>query len=100
MKTGAHALLGLPVCADGVRLGTVGAAWIDRSGIVLGMEVTSAWSSVTHYLPYATASVRDGTVSTSSLTVLAAGPTSFFAEQGATRVSATEALGFATAGCG
>jgi uncharacterized Ntn-hydrolase superfamily protein len=96
----AGALLGLPVCADGVRLGTVGAVWVDRDGAALGMEVTSAWSAVTHYLPYGAASVRDGAVRTSSLTILAAGPTSFFAEHGARRVAATEAVGFATVGCG
>jgi hypothetical protein len=64
------------------------------------MEVESAWSTVTHYLPYATASVHDGTVTTTSLTVLASGPTSFFAEHGARRVAATEAVGFATVAFG
>jgi hypothetical protein len=89
-------LLGLPVRADGVRLGTVAAVWVDARDDVLGMEVRSAWSKDSHYLPYATASVREGAVHTSSLTVLGAGPTAFFAQQGARRV-ANEAVGLATA---
>jgi hypothetical protein len=96
----ARVLLGLPVRADGVRLGTVGAVWVDDGDGVLGMEVESAWSGATHYLPYATASIHDGTVTTSSLTVLESGSTSFFAEQGARRVPATEAVGFATVAVG
>jgi hypothetical protein len=96
----ARALLGLPVWADGVRLGTVGAVWVDTREAILGMEVTSTWSSAPNYVPYATASVRDGTVSTSSLTVLGVGPTTFFAEQGARRVAGTQARGFATARLG
>jgi hypothetical protein len=91
----ARALLGLPVCADGVRLGTVGAVWVDGSDAVLGIEVNGTWNSATHYLPYAASRVIDGTVSTSSLAVLASGPTSFFAEHGAKRVVATERVGFA-----
>jgi hypothetical protein len=90
----AGALLGLPVCADGVRLGTVGAVWVDGSDGVLGIEVNGTWNSATHYLPFAASRVIDGTVSTSSLAVLASGPTSFFAEQGAKRVAATETVGF------
>jgi hypothetical protein len=94
-------LLGLSVRVDGVRLGTVGAVWVDTQNVVLGMEVRSAWSNDVHYLPYATAGVRDGAVHASSLTVLATGPTTFFAEQGARRVAAaTEAVGFAAAGPG
>ncbi len=100
MTIDARGLLGLPVCADGVRLGTVGAVWGDRSDAVLGMEVESAWSPATHYLPFATASVHDGTVTTSSLTVLAAGPTRFFVEHGARRVAGNEAVGFATVAFG
>ena len=83
----ARELLGLPVRADGVRLGTVGAVWVDARDEVLGMEVRSVWSKDIHYLPYATASVREGAVHTSSLTVLRAGPTAFFADQGARRVA-------------
>ena len=97
MTIEARALLGLPVCADGVRLGTVGAVWVDGSDGVLGIEVNGAWNSATHYLPYAASRVIDGTVSTSSLAVLASGPTSFFAEHGAKRVTATETVGFANA---
>lgn len=96
----ARELLGLSVRVDGVRLGTVGAVWVDTRDEVLGMEVRSAWSSDVHYLPYATAGVRDGAVHTSSLTVLGTGPTTFFAEQGARRVAVTEAVGLATAGVG
>ena len=92
----ARELLGLSVRADGVRLGTVGAVWVDARDEVLGMEVRSAWSKDIHYLPYATASVREGAVHTSSLTVLGAGPTAFFTEQGARRI-ANEAVGLATA---
>jgi hypothetical protein len=94
----ARELLGLSVRVDGVRLGTVGAVWVDTRNEVLGMEVRSAWSNDVHYLPYATAGVRDGAVHASSLTVLATGPTTFFAEQGARRVAvATESVGLATA---
>jgi hypothetical protein len=97
----ARELLGLSVRVDGVRLGTVGAVWVDTQNAVLGMEVRSAWSNDVHYLPYSTAGVRDGAVHASSLTVLRAGPTTFFAEQGARRVAAaTEAIGLATAGPG
>jgi len=96
----ARELLGLSVQADGVRLGTVGAVWVGAQDEVLGMEVRSAWSKDTHYLPYATVSVRDGAVNTSSLTVLGTGPTTFFAEQGARRVALSEAVGLATAGIG
>ncbi len=64
--------LGLSVRADGVRLGTVGAVWVDARDEVLGMEVRSA------------------------LSVLRAGPTAFFAEQDARRI-ANEAVGLATA---
>jgi hypothetical protein len=85
------------VCADGVRLGTVGAVWVDGSDGVLGIEVNGTWNSATHYLPYAASRVIDGTVSTSSLAVLASGPTSFFAEHGAKRLATTETVGFANA---
>ena len=96
----ARELLGLSVCADGVRLGTVGAVWVDTRDEVLGLEVRSAWSKDIHYLPYATVSVREGAVNTSSLTVLGTGPTTFFAEQGARRFAASETVGLATAGMG
>jgi hypothetical protein len=96
----ARDLLGLSVRADGVRLGTVGAVWVDSRDEVLGLEVRSAWNKDTHYLPYATVSVRDGAVNTSSLTVLGTGPTTFFAEQGARRVALSEAVGLATTGIG
>jgi len=97
----ARELLGLSVRADGVCLGTVGAVWVDVRDDVLGMEVRSDGSNDVHYLPYATAGVGDGAVHTSSLTVLGAGPTTFFAEHGARRVAAaTEAIGLATAGPG
>ena len=100
MTIEARALLGLPVCADGVRLGTVGAVWVDGSDGVLGIEVNGTWNSATHYLPYAASRVIDGTVSTSSLAVLASGPTSFFAEHGAKRLATTETVGFARQECG
>lgn len=93
-------LLGLSVCADGVRLGTVGAVWVDARDEVLGLEIRSARSRDVHYLPHATASVLDGAVHTSSLTVLGAGPTTFFAEHGARRVAAVEAVGLTTTGLG
>lgn len=96
----ARELLGLSVHADGVRLGTIGAVWVDARDEVLGMEVRSAWSKDIHYLPYATVSVRDGAVHTTPLTVLRAGPTTFFAEQGARRVAVAEAVGLAAAGLG
>lgn len=96
----ARGLLGLSVRADGVRLGTVGAVWVGAQDEILGMEVRSAWSKDTHYLPYATVSVLDGAVNTSSLTVLGTGPTTFFADQGARRVAAAEAVGLVTAGPG
>ncbi len=93
----ARGLLGLSVRADGVRLGTVGAVWVDAQDEVLGLEVRSTWNDGTHYLPYATVSVRDGAVNTGSLTVLGTGPTTFFAEQGARRVAVSEAVGLARA---
>jgi len=96
----ARDLLGLSVRADGVRLGTVGAVWFDARDDVLGLEVWSAWSKDIHYLPYATVSVREGAVNTSSLTVLGTGPTTFFTEQGARRFTVTEAVGLARAGIG
>ena len=96
----ARELLGLSVCADGVRLGTIGAVWVNARDEVLGMEVRSGRSKDIHYLPYATVSVRDGAVNTSSLTVLGAGPTTFFAEQGARRIPVADAVGLATAGLG
>ena len=96
----ARELLGLSVRVDGVRLGTVGAVWVDTQNEVLGMEVRSAWSKDIDYLPYATASVRDGAVHTSSLTVLETGPTTFFVEQGARRVAAAQTVGLVTAGLG
>ena len=96
----ARDLLGLSVRADGVRLGTVGAVWVDARDDVLGLEVWSAWSKDIHYLPYATVSVREGAVNTSSLTVLGTGPTTFFTAQGARRFTVTEAVGLARAGIG
>ena len=96
----ARELLGLSVRADGVRLGTVGAVWVDAQDEILGMEVRSAWSKDTHYLPYATVSVRDGAVNTSSLTVLGTDPTTFFTDQGARRVAVDEAVGLATVSLG
>lgn len=90
----ARALLGLDVCADGVRLGTVGAVWVDAADAVLGFEVTSAWNGTTQYLPFAAAKLRDSVVRASSLAFLGSGPTSFFVENGARRVAATEAVGF------
>ena len=96
----ARELLGRSVRADGVCLGTVGAVWVDVRDDVLGMEVRSAWSKDIHDLPYATVSVRDGAVRTSSLTVLGTGPTTFFVDQGARRVAAAEAVGLVTAGTG
>ena len=96
----ARELLGLSVRADGVRLGTVGAVWVDTRDDVLGLEVQSAWSKDIHYLPYATVSVREGTVNTNSLTVLGTGPTTFFAEQGARRFASSETVGLAAAGMG
>lgn len=96
----ARELLGLSVRADHVRLGTVGAVWVDARDEILGMEVRGAWSKDVHYVPYATVGVRDGGVHTSSLTVLGTGPTTFFAEHGARRVAAAEAVGFATSGLG
>ena len=89
----ARPLLGLPVYADGVRLGTVGAAWIDPSGVVLGLEVTSAWTATRSYVPFPAAIVDDGAVRTSSLAILGVGPITFFAEQGARRVAVGDALG-------
>jgi len=96
----ARELLGLSVRADGVRLGTVGAVWVDTRDDVLGLEVRSARSKDIHYLPYATVSVRKGAVNTSSLTVLGTGPTTFFAKQGARRFAVSETVGLATAGMG
>ena len=97
----ARKLLGLPVRVEGVRLGTVGAVWVDTRDEVLGMEERSAWSGDVHYLPYATACVRADGVHTSSLTVLGTGPTTFFADQGARRVAAApEPVGLAAAGLG
>jgi hypothetical protein len=93
----APTLVGLPVCADGVRLGTVGAVWVDALDRVLGMEVDSAWSADVRYLPYAATTVLNGTITTTSLSVLAIDATTFFAERGARRVTAAEALGFARA---
>ena len=46
------ALLGLPVRADGVRLGTVGAVWVDAADRVLGMEIRGKGNETGHYLPY------------------------------------------------
>ena len=94
----AWALLGLPVCADGVRLGTVGAVWIDAMNSVLGMEFTSASNGTTHYLPFAAAKFGDRVVSASSLAILGAGPTAFFVEHGARRLAAVETVGFGTNG--
>jgi hypothetical protein len=96
----ARALLGLSVSADGVELGTVGAAWVDRRDDVPWIEVRSARGSDTHYVPYATLSVREGTIGTSSLTVLRTGPTTFFAERGARRVAPAWAIGFVHADVG
>ena len=90
----ARVLLGLPVCADGVRLGTVGAVWMDTAGGVLGMEVAGAWNGTTHYVPFAAAKLGDRVVTTTSLAILVSGPTAFFVEHGARRVVATEAVGF------
>ena len=88
----ARALLGLPVYVDDLRLGTVGAAWIDGTGVVLGLEVTSAWTTATSYVPFPAASIEGGAVRTSSLAILGVGPIVFFAEQGAQRI-AEEGLG-------
>ncbi|MCZ7590117.1 MAG: PRC-barrel domain-containing protein [Gaiella sp.] len=96
----ARALLGLPVCADGVRLGTVGAVWMDTAGGVLGMEVTSAWNDTTLYLPFAAAKLGDRVLRASSLAILGTGPTAFFEQHGARRVVAAEAVGFGAAEAG
>lgn len=94
----ARALLGLPVCTDGVRLGTVAAVWIDAGDAVLGMEVAGAWNGTTHYLPFAAATLGDRMVSASSLAILGAGPTAFFVEQGARRLIPVETVGLGTVG--
>jgi hypothetical protein len=92
----ARALLGLPVCADGVRVGTVGAVWIDATDVVLGMEVTGSANGTTHYLPFAAAKLGDRVVNASSLAILATGPTAFFVEHGARRIAAVETVGLGT----
>ena len=96
----ARALLGLPVCSDGVRIGTVGAVWIDAADGVLGIELTGSRNGTSRYLPFAAARLGDLAVHTSSLAVLGAGPTTFFEEHGARRVSATQPVGLGRVAAG
>ena len=61
-----------PSAPSGLTRGTTSSGW----------RMLGAWSKDIHYLPYATVSVREGAVNTSSLTVLGTGPTAFLHRAG------------------
>ena len=81
-----RALLGAPVCAGGVRLGTVDAVWVDATHTALGVEVAMAWNGGTKFVPLAAACVRDGIVSAGSFAFMPAAMTAFYATRGARRI--------------
>jgi hypothetical protein len=82
----AQALLGAPVCAGGVRLGTVGAVWVDATHTALGVEVAMTWNECTKFVPLAAACVRDGIVSAGSFAFMPSTVTAFYATRGARRI--------------
>ncbi len=81
------ALLGLAVRADGVRLGTVGAVWVDAADHVLGMEVCGKGNEGGHYLPYQAARVENDAVEASPLAILGIEPVGFLRRRGARRLT-------------
>ncbi len=82
------ALLGLPVRADGVRLGTVGAVWVDAADRVLGMEIRGKGNETGHYLPYQAARLENDIVEASPLAILGViEPVGFLRRRGARRVT-------------
>ncbi len=85
-----QALLGLPVWAAGVQLGTVTAVWVDASDTVLGVEVSTTWNRSTYYLPRPAALVQDGVVSASALAFLSTAETGFYAAHGARRIAVSD----------
>ena len=82
-----RALLGAPVCAGGVRLGTVDAVWVDATHTALGVEVAMTWNGGTKFVPLAAACVRDGIVSVGSFAFMPAAMTAFYATRGARRIA-------------
>jgi hypothetical protein len=82
-----RSLLGFPVRASGVRLGTVTAAWVYRRRVVLGLEVSSAWDADTRFLPVPAARVGNDSVTPSSLAFLTAAETAFYERNGAYRIT-------------
>lgn len=81
-----RALLGAPVCAGGVRLGTVDAVWVDATDTALGVEVAMAWKGGSKFVPLAAASVRDGIVSAGSFAFMPPATASYYATRGARRI--------------
>ena len=82
------ALLGLPVRADGVRLGTVGAVWVDAADRVLGMEIRGKGNKTGRYLPYQAARLENDIVEASPIAILAGiEPVGFLRRRGARRVT-------------
>jgi hypothetical protein len=81
-----QALLGAPVCAGGVRLGTVDAVWVDETHTAVGVEVAMTWNGGTTFVPLAAASVRDGIVSAGSFAFMPLAMTAFYAARGARRI--------------
>ncbi len=82
-----RALLGAPVCAGGVRLGTVDAVWVDATHTALGVEVAMSWNGGTKFVPLAAACVRDGIVSAGSFAFMPSAMTAFYATRGARRIA-------------
>ena len=81
-------VLGLPVRSSGVRLGSVSALWVDADGVVVGLEVASAWKGGTpQFLPAQAAAVEDGTVIANALTFLTPSLASFYERNGAHRIT-------------
>ena len=81
------ALLGAPVCAGGVRLGTVDAVWVDETDTALGVEVAMAWNGGAKFIRLAAACVRDGIVSAGSFAFMPTATTAFHATRGARRIA-------------
>ena len=80
-------LLGAPVCAGGVRLGTVDAVWVDETDTALGVEVAMAWNGGAKFIRLAAACVRDGIVSAGSFAFMPTATTAFHGTRGARRIA-------------
>lgn len=84
-------LLGLPVRAGGVRLGTVAAVWVDASDVTVGVEIANGWARGARFLPLPAARVGNDAVCASPHALLSDREAAFYERNGARRVATGDA---------